>query len=296
MLSDLQTELLHDAGMSAVADEPTAEDKHARLKRAREQRYRFAKAAAEAMDVPYGTYSGHEAGTRGFDDGDAARYAKFFRVPVAWLVYGQGPEPDLTPKWKKSEKLSERAIKLVDTFDPDETSPQTDEPRMVEGTMGRDVGNLPSDAILMADVSIGMGPGGITHVTELMAPDGNTYGAEGIRDWLRLPADVVRGRFRVPAHRIRCFEAIGDSMEPKVHDGDIVFVDVGHRIPSPPGIYALADALGGVILKRLSISAARGQDPVLVDLISDNPKIPAEQRTIDEITIAGRYLGRLTTE
>ncbi len=197
---------------------------------------------------------------------------------------------------KRSAEASLRNRPIISGFDPDEVEPEDPEPRMVEGTMGQDVGALPKDAILLADVSLGMGPGGVTHITELMAPDGNTYGAEGIKDWVRLPADVVRGRFRVPANRIRCFEAVGDSMEPKVHDGDIVFVDVGHRVPSPPGIYALADALGGVILKRLSISAARGQDPVMVDLISDNPKIPPERRTLDEITITGRYLGRLTTE
>lgn len=196
----------------------------------------------------------------------------------------------------KSIENKPRKPQLVGHFDPDENDPEDHEPRMVEGMMGRDVGPLPKDAILQAEVAIGMGPGGITHVTDLMNPDGNSYSAEGVKDWWRLPADVVRGRFRVPAHRIRCFEAMGDSMEPKVHDGDIVFVDIGHRVPSPPGIYALADALGGVILKRLSISAARGQDPVIVDLISDNPKIPPERRTLDEITITGRYLGRLTTE
>lgn len=282
--------------MRNEADDPGVDDKHARLKRARERRYRFAKAAAEAMDVPYGTYSGHEAGSRGFDDGDAQRYAKFFGVPVVWLLYGQGPEPDLHPVWKKAATQGRPCPALVSSFDPDEVTPEHHEPLMVEGTMGRDVGPLPKDAILQAEVAIGMGPGGVTHVTELLSGNGESYGAEGIKDWWRLPADVVRGRFRVPAHRVRCFEAMGDSMEPKIHDGDIVFVDVGHRVPSPPGIYALADALGGVILKRLEISSARGQDPVKVRLISDNPKHTPEDRTLDEITITGRYLGRLTTE
>jgi hypothetical protein len=282
--------------MSAPAAEDPIDDKHARLKRARERRYRFAKAAAEAMDIPYGTYSGHEAGTRGFDEADAQRYAKFFGVPVVWILYGQGPEPDLKPVYKTQVNKQGQRKPLIGSFDPDALDQVELEPRMVEGTMGRDVGRLPQDAILQADVAIGMGPGGMTHVTDLMNPDGNSYAAEGVKDWWRLPADVVRGRFRVPAHRVRCFEAMGDSMEPKIHDGDIVFVDVGHRVPSPPGIYALADALGGVILKRLEISSARGQEPVRVRLISDNPKHTPEDRTLDEITITGRYLGRLTTE
>lgn len=215
-----------------------------------------------------------------------------------WLK-GATPDPaqeDALRELAGDVGRSRRRQPLIASFDPDEVDPEDHEPRMVEGTMGRDVGSLPKDAIFQADVTIGMGPGGITHITDLMNPDGNSYAAEGVKDWWRLPADVLQGRFRVPARRVRCFEAMGDSMEPKIHDGDIVFVDVGHTVPSPPGIYALADALGGIILKRLEISSARGQDPVRVRLISDNPKHSPEDRTLDEITITGRYLGRLTTE
>jgi transcriptional regulator with XRE-family HTH domain len=215
-----------------------------------------------------------------------------------WLK-GATPDPaqeDALRRLAEGVGRPRRPASLVDSFDPDEVDQEDHEPRMIEGAMGRDVGDLPKDAILQADVAIGMGPGGVTHVTDLMNADGNSYAAEGVKDWWRIPADVVRGRFRVPAHRVRCFEAIGDSMEPKIHDGDIVFVDVGHTVPSPPGIYALADALGGVILKRLEISSALGQDPVHVRLISENIKHSTEERTLDEIRITGRYLGRLTTE
>lgn len=188
----------------------------------------------------------------------------------------------------------------ADDSSPDEFEAHNDdltyEPRMVEGSLGQDVGLLPVGAILQADTSLGLGPGGISHVTDLMSADGSSYGAEGVKDWWRLPDDVVRGRFRVPPRRIRCFEAVGDSMAPTIHDGDIVFIDVGHRVPSPPGVYALSDAVGGLILKRLEVAAQRGSDTVEVRLISDNPRHSPESRTLDEISIIGRYLGRLTTE
>lgn len=69
----------------------TSSEPHQRLKLARQIRYRTATSAAEAIGVPYGTYSGHEAGSRGFGPEDMERYAKFFRVSPAWLAFGQGP-------------------------------------------------------------------------------------------------------------------------------------------------------------------------------------------------------------
>lgn len=61
-----------------------------RLKWARSQRYPEAKLAAEAMGVPPGTYGNHEAGSRRPRPTEIERYAKFFRVPVAWLAFEEG--------------------------------------------------------------------------------------------------------------------------------------------------------------------------------------------------------------
>lgn len=87
--SDLQIEAMHNAGMLDTTEE---NDKHSRLRAARAKRYRTAKEAAAAMGVPYGTYSGHEAGSRGFNEEDAERYAKFFRVSAEWIMFGRGEE------------------------------------------------------------------------------------------------------------------------------------------------------------------------------------------------------------
>lgn len=185
---------------------------------------------------------------------------------------------------------------LVGYFDPDEPDKQPHEPRMLEGQYSRDVGDVPSDAILQIDTSLGMGGGGLTHISELIAEDGNSYGAEGIADWWVLPRDYVRGTFHVPTRRVRCFRSHGDSMEPTVKRGDIVFIDIGHRIPTPPGVYVLSDPYGGLVLKRLEIISPPGVEPIRLLEISDNPRHPPHERTADEIHIAGRYLGRLTTE
>lgn len=65
-------------------------DRAERLKLARTKRgLETALAAAQRLGVPYGTYSGHENGSRGIKDEDLKRYAEFFRVPLGWLAFGE---------------------------------------------------------------------------------------------------------------------------------------------------------------------------------------------------------------
>lgn len=86
--SDLQIDVLQNALMKRV--DIDFGSKEGRLRYARAQRYPTAKEAAAAMGVPYGTYSGHEKGTRGYDSDDAIRYGKFFRKTPEWLLFGVG--------------------------------------------------------------------------------------------------------------------------------------------------------------------------------------------------------------
>jgi SOS-response transcriptional repressor LexA len=81
------------------------ETKADRLRAAREARnYASAADAARALDIPYGTYSGHENGSRGFKDDEADRYAKFFKVSVGWLIAGEGFSVPLI-SWVSAGKL-----------------------------------------------------------------------------------------------------------------------------------------------------------------------------------------------
>ncbi|MHC2089437.1 helix-turn-helix domain-containing protein [Methylobacterium sp. CM6244] len=60
-----------------------------RLKMARQNAgHATAKDAAQRLGVPYGTYSGHESGTRGIKKEDIERYAKAFDVSLSWLAFG----------------------------------------------------------------------------------------------------------------------------------------------------------------------------------------------------------------
>lgn len=68
---------------------------HDRLRLAREARgYGTAKDAAEAMGVPYGSYAGHENGSRGIKRDRIVKYAKFLSVSLPWLEHGMGEGVD----------------------------------------------------------------------------------------------------------------------------------------------------------------------------------------------------------
>jgi hypothetical protein len=45
------------------------------------------------MGFPVSTYLAHENGSRGYPASKAATYARKFKVPEVWLLYGTGPGP-----------------------------------------------------------------------------------------------------------------------------------------------------------------------------------------------------------
>ena len=62
---------------------------HERLRAARERMYRTAAEAAQALGVSYQTYAAHENGSRGLRREAALRYAKFFNIPLEYLLTGR---------------------------------------------------------------------------------------------------------------------------------------------------------------------------------------------------------------
>ena len=65
-----------------------------RLRWARERFFRSARAAALALNVSVSTYNSHERagepGAREYDEEDALKYARKFRVSASWLLTGEG--------------------------------------------------------------------------------------------------------------------------------------------------------------------------------------------------------------
>ncbi|MFC3163090.1 S24 family peptidase [Ciceribacter thiooxidans] len=142
------------------------------------------------------------------------------------------------------------------------------------------------------DLVAGLGGGGVATL-EQSSENGVTFAREAIRDYWRLP-EWLMNRLSIRHGALACFPAQGDSMAPTISDGDVVFIDTRHRVPSPPGIYALADEFGGVVVKRLEVTSRPGADVITVKISSDNPRHGERELTLDEIHILGRYLGRFT--
>lgn len=239
-----------------------------RLKAARLlARYSSAAKAAEALGVTPSTYRAHENGQNEFGPEEAEHYARKFGTTAAHLLTGNG----------KSSGLK--------TFDPDRIDRLGAEDR----SGGRPRGEVaPSDRVDEIDVTAGLGGGGLA----IIEADGD-FSGEVVRDFWRLPPWVLN-RFNAQAGNIKAFPSQGDSMEPTIEDGDVVFADIRHRVPSPPGIYVLADEFGGVVVKRLEVTSRPRDEIITVRVISDNPRHAPKELTLDEITILGRYVGRFT--
>jgi len=65
-------------------------EKYLRLKQSRiKAGFKTAASAAAYLGIPYGTYSGHENGSRGIRDDELQQYAKTFKVSLYWLAFGE---------------------------------------------------------------------------------------------------------------------------------------------------------------------------------------------------------------
>lgn len=88
--------------------------------------------------------------------------------------------------------------------------------------------------------------------------------------------------------------ASGDSMEPTIHDGDMLLIDLSRstvpartreeRDTRPSGIYAVLDD-GAARVKRVEVAV-----PGTFALMSDNPSFAPEFRPSDQLAIIGRVV------
>ncbi len=99
----------------------------------------------------------------------------------------------------------------------------------------------------------------------------------------------LKTELRASVSELRIITIDGDSMEGVLRSGDKVIVHIGRTEPSPPGIFILFDGIG-LVAKRLEF--LEGSDPPTVRISSSNPSYPPYERTVDEVNIIGRVVGR----
>lgn len=82
---------------------------------------------------------------------------------------------------------------------------------------------------------------------------------------------------------LKLIEVLGDFMEPRIHEGDMVLIDTAQRTPRSGGVYAVMSD-GWLKIKRLHVSLT-GE----IELVSDNPKY-APERPDSQLVIIGRCI------
>ncbi|MCX7354740.1 MAG: helix-turn-helix domain-containing protein [Alphaproteobacteria bacterium] len=112
---------------------------------------------------------------------------------------------------------------------------------------------------------------------------------EATRALYGFPASGFRELYGAPPEEVRILEVVGDSMAPELWPGQKVMVHLRDRQPSPPGVFVLWDGLG-LVIKRVEFIAP--SDPPKLRISSDNRQYAAYERTIDEVHILGRVIGR----
>jgi len=86
---------------------------------------------------------------------------------------------------------------------------------------------------------------------------------------------------------LEAIHVTGESMEPTLQDGSIVFVDRNQTDISKNGIF-IVNTPGGLFIKRL-----RQRADGMVELISDNPAYPPEAILPDGVSVVGKVVGNI---
>lgn len=188
----------------------------------------------------------------------------------------------------RSRFISGGTKPLVSSFDPDEPDHVGDETL----TFGSETGfrGAPEGTSPQIDITGGMGAGGLSIVSEgVPGHKGMTFAADAVSDYWRLPPAIYTSLGLHPQDTV--FVPVqGDSMYPTLEEGDVVVVDTRHRWPSPDGIYAILDEIGGLVIKRLEVSQENGEN--VIRIISDNTRHRIKEKNPDDVFIVGRVLRR----
>lgn len=243
-----------------------------RLRAARKKMGISGSEAARRLGMKASTYLAHENGQNEFDMDAAVKYARLFKVDPVWLLRGHQSRES-----------------LIRSFDPDEPDHTAADEAPTFGTE-TGVRGIPEDASAQLDLTGGLGSGGLSIVSEgVPGRRGMTFAADQIRDYWRLPQAIL-GALGLRAHDVAIIPVQGDSMLPTLNEGDVVFIDTRHRWPSPPGLYAILDEIGGVVVKRLEISSPPGAEQQMVSIISDNPRHIRKEWRAEDVHIIGRVM------
>lgn len=250
-------------------------DQGRRIVRVREINNMSQEDFAKALKVTRGAVGNWELG-KGITAKNLKKISDEFEVSFDWLANNRGRAPGARDA-------------IIPSFDPDLDAAEAKARATLSGDQRS---NIPAGEIPRVAARIGMGS--TEEAEHIQIPVGNgSVAALPIIDTWKIPEQVLRRRLPGSIKAVHIVECEGDSMEPRIRDGDFVFIDTGRRMPSPPGIFALNDGFGQT-LKRLELIP--NSEPPRVMIIPENPRHQTYERNLDEVAIIGRYLCRLTMD
>ena len=137
---------------------------------------------------------------------------------------------------------------------------------------------LPGDgnAVPVIEYDVRVSAGGGFHISDETKKDVWIFSRQYLADELRLP---VAG--------LVVLEVIGDSMEPTLHSGDRVLVNMNDTRVSQPGIFVLWDG-DGTVVKRLELIPST--KPPKLKRISDNPLHSTYEVLLEHTKVIGRVV------
>jgi hypothetical protein len=107
-------------------------------------------------------------------------------------------------------------------------------------------------------------------------------------EWLSLDKTMLDSIFpSLDYKNLESLKAVGDSMEPSIKDGAIVFFDKNDTNIQKTGIFVIR-AQGAIFIKRV----ARAVDGT-VELISQNSIYPVQRVAPEDLFVIGRVLGSI---
>lgn len=116
---------------------------------------------------------------------------------------------------------------------------------------------------------------------------GGAYGFDEDFDTISIDEKLMRNMVGTGSTDLEAIHVDGESMEPTLQDGSIVFVDRAQTNISKNGIF-IASTTSGLFIKRIH-QRADG----MIELISDNGLYPPQAVRPDEVTIVGKVVGNI---
>ncbi|CAA6817281.1 MAG: phage repressor protein, putative [uncultured Sulfurovum sp.] len=116
---------------------------------------------------------------------------------------------------------------------------------------------------------------------------GGAFNFDDNYEVLSIDKTIMQSILPSVANRLEAINVDGESMEPTLQDGSIVFIDREQTNINKDGIF-IASTTAGLFIKRI-----RQRADGMIELISDNKAYSPEIITPEEIDIVGRVVGNV---